>query len=81
MNVSIGIAATITAYAKMHMTPLLKDKSYNVYYTYTDSIVTYKPLVNSYIGKALGMLKLEYVISRGVFLLLKYIQLLVIQIK
>jgi len=44
MNVSVGIAAAITAFARMHMTPLLQDKSYNVYYTDTDSIVTDKPL-------------------------------------
>lgn len=27
MNVSVGIAAAITAYARMHMTPLLQDKT------------------------------------------------------
>lgn len=37
MNVSIGIAAAITAYARIHMTEFLQDSSYNVYYTVTDS--------------------------------------------
>jgi hypothetical protein len=31
MNVSIGIAAAITAYARIHMTEFLQDSSYNVY--------------------------------------------------
>ena len=62
MNVSIAIAAAITAYARMHMTPLLQDSNYNVYYTDTDSIFTDKPLTESYIGKGLGQLKLEYII-------------------
>lgn len=38
---------------RMHMTPLLQDKSYNVFYTDTDSIVTDKPLTDSYIGKGM----------------------------
>jgi hypothetical protein len=68
MSVSVGIAASITAYARMHMTPLLQDPSYNVYYTDTDSIVTDKPINEKFIGKALGQLKLEYNIVKGVFL-------------
>jgi hypothetical protein len=68
MNVSIGIAAAITAYARMHMQQFLQCKDYNVYYTDTDSIVTDKPISDSYIGKALGQLKLEYTIKRGIFL-------------
>lgn len=67
-NVSIGIAAAITSYARIHMQQFLQSKDYNVYYTDTDSIVTDKPLNENYIGKALGQLKLEYLISKGVFL-------------
>lgn len=63
MNVSIAIAAAITAYARMHMAQYLQDKSYNVYYTDTDSIITDKPIDSSHIGKALGQLKLEYIIN------------------
>ena len=59
-NVSIGIAAAITAYARIHMMQYLQDPSYKVYYTDTDSIVTNKPLSSDHIGKALGQLKLEY---------------------
>lgn len=67
-NVSIGIAAAITSYARIHMQKFLQSEDYNVYYTDTDSIVTDKPLNENYIGKALGQLKLEYSISKGVFL-------------
>ena len=68
MNVSIGIAASITAYARMHMQVYLQSKGYKVYYTDTDSIVTDKPISSEHIGKALGQLKLEYKIKKGVFL-------------
>lgn len=44
MNVSIGIAAAITAYARMHMMQYLQNKNCNIYYTDTDSIVTDSPL-------------------------------------
>ena len=68
MNVSIGIAAAITAYARMHMQEYLQNKDYKVYYTDTDSIVTDKPISSEHIGKGLGQLKLEYSITKGVFL-------------
>lgn len=68
LNVSIGIAASITAYSRIHMSQFLQSKDYNVYYTDTDSIVTDKALRDSFIGKGLGQLKLEYNIAKGVFL-------------
>jgi len=68
MNVSIGIAAAITAYARIHMMQYLQSEEYNVYYTDTDSIVTDKPISSDHIGKGLGQLKLEYSITKGVFL-------------
>lgn len=68
MNVSIGIAAAITSYARIHMTPYLQNKEYNVCYTDTDSIVTDKPISSEFIGKGLGQLKVEYKINKGVFL-------------
>jgi hypothetical protein len=68
MNVSIGIAAAITAYARIHMTPFLQDPSYNVYYSDTDSIVTDNTIDSKHIGSALGQMKLEYKINKAVFL-------------
>jgi hypothetical protein len=68
MNVSIGIAAAITSYARIYMNKFLQDKSYNVYYSDTDSIITDKPIDNKHIGKELGQIKLEYKISKGVFI-------------
>jgi hypothetical protein len=39
-----------------------------VYYTDTDSIYTNKPLPDNYIGKELGLMKLELVFNDAVFL-------------
>jgi hypothetical protein len=68
MNVSIGIASAITAYARIHMSTYLQNPNYNVYYSDTDSIVTDKPIDSKHIGKELGQMKLEYKISKAVFL-------------
>jgi DNA polymerase elongation subunit (family B) len=43
-NVSICIAAAITAYARMHMSQFKNNLDYNLYYTDTDSIYIDKPL-------------------------------------
>ena len=68
MNVSVGVASAITSYARIHMQQYLQNKDYNVYYTDTDSIVTDRPIDSTHIGKALGQMKLEYQISKGIFL-------------
>jgi hypothetical protein len=68
MNVSIGIAAAITAYARNHMQQYLQDKDLIVYYTDTDSVVTNKTLDNKHVGSSLGQMKLEYIVNKGIFL-------------
>lgn len=76
MDISIGISASITAYARIYMNQFLQNPNYKVFYTDTDSIVTDKPIDSKYIGTALGQFKYasalrqsaEYEISKGVFL-------------
>jgi hypothetical protein len=54
---NVAIAAAITAYARIHMIPLLQD--YDVMYSDTDSIFTYQPLPADLIGPGIGQLKDE----------------------
>lgn len=67
-NISIGIAAAVTAYARVHMSQFLGDKNLNVLYTDTDSIDIDKPLNPKFIGPELGLMKLEYIFDEAVFL-------------
>jgi len=67
-NISIGIASAITAYARIHMSQFKINPDYNLYYTDTDSIYIDKPLPNKYIGKELGLMKLEYKFNEATFL-------------
>jgi hypothetical protein len=68
-NVSVGIAAAITAYSRIHMSQFKNNLDINLYYTDTDSIYTDsdidKSLINS---KILGLLKLENVCEKAIFL-------------
>jgi hypothetical protein len=68
-NVSIAIAAAITAYARVHMSKFKNNPNINLYYTDTDSIYTDSELDSSFIdSKTLGKLKLEHVCKRAIFL-------------
>ena len=63
-NVSIPIAAAVTAYARIYMANLklnLLKQGISIYYTDTDSIFINKPLNDELIGPDLGLMKLEYV--------------------
>lgn len=64
----VGIAAYITAFARLKMFKLMKECQDELYYTDTDSIFTTKKLPNS---TALGELKLEYKVNEACFLLPK----------
>jgi len=75
-NVNISIAAAITAYARIHMSQFKNNDKYNLYYTDTDSAYIDKPLVNKYIGKELGFMKLECVCDDAIFLAPKVYSLL-----
>jgi DNA polymerase type B, organellar and viral len=68
-NVSIGIAAAITAYARIHMSQFKNNPNFILYYSDTDSIYVDKPLPDHLVdSKILGKLKLEYIIKKGIFL-------------
>ena len=68
-NVSISIAAAITAYARIHMTQFKNNPLINLYYTDTDSIYTDSEIDESLIdNKTLGKLKLENIADKAIFL-------------
>lgn len=68
-NVSVGIAAAITAYARIHMSQFKNNPNFNLYYSDTDSIYIDKPLPDSMISNTiLGKMKLEYVLNKAIFL-------------
>ena len=56
-NVSIGIAAAISAYSRIHMSYFKNNPDINIYYTDTDSIYTDSDIDESFIhNTALGKL-------------------------
>jgi len=67
-DVNIAIASAITAGARVHMSIFKNNPLFNLYYSDTDSIFIDMPLPLEFIGKQLGLLKLEYVINKAVFL-------------
>ena len=68
-NVSIGIAAAITAYARIHMSQFKNNPKINLYYSDTDSIYTDSDIDESLIdAKILGKLKLENISEKAIFL-------------
>ena len=68
-NVSISIAAAITAYSRIHMSQFKNNPEINLYYTDTDSIYTDSDIDESFIDeKNLGKLKLETTNKRAIFL-------------
>ena len=67
-NVSISIAAAITAQARIHMSKFLGNLDLKIYYTDTDSIDIAQELNSKYIGKGLGKMKLEYIFDEATFL-------------
>jgi DNA polymerase type B, organellar and viral len=68
-NVSIGIAATITAYARIHISQFKNNPNFNLYYSDTDSIYIDKALPDHMINsKILGKMKLEYILIDAIFL-------------
>ncbi len=68
-NVSISIAAAITAYARIHMSQFKNNPKINLYYSDTDSIYTDSDIEENLIDdKSLGKLKLESTNKRAIFL-------------
>jgi len=68
-NVSIAIAACITAWARVHMTIFKNNPKINLYYTDTDSAYTDSDIDDALIcDKTLGKLKLENISKKAIFL-------------
>jgi DNA polymerase type B, organellar and viral len=68
-NISISIAAAITAYSRIHMSQFKNNPDINLYYTDTDSIYTDSDIDSSFIHeKQLGKLKVENISEDVIFL-------------
>jgi hypothetical protein len=68
-NISIGIAAAITAYSRIHMSQFKNNPNIKLFYTDTDSIYTDSELDPYFIDeKILGKLKLENICEEAIFL-------------
>jgi hypothetical protein len=68
-NVSVSIAAAITAYARIHMSQFKNNHNFNLYYSDTDSIYIDRPLSDEFISSTiLGKMKLEYICKNAIFL-------------
>jgi hypothetical protein len=68
-NTDVAIAASITAYARVHMSQFKNNPKINLYYTDTDSIYTDSDIDESFIdSKVLGKLKLENICNKAIFL-------------
>jgi hypothetical protein len=68
LNISVPIAAAVTASARIHMSQFKTLKGITLFYTDTDSIDINKPLPSKFIGKELGFMKLEHIFNEAIFL-------------
>ena len=65
---NVAIAAAITAHSRMIQNRYKDQCTGDVYYQDTDSIVTDQPIDQQFIGKEIGLQKLEHIIKEGVFI-------------
>jgi len=68
MDVNIAIASAITAYGRIHMSQFKNNPNYKLYYSDTDCAVFDTLLPDELVGPGLGQMKLEHIITKGVFL-------------
>ena len=68
MDVNIAIASAITAYGRIHMSQFKNNPNYKLYYSDTDCAVLNTLLPAELVGPGLGQMKLEHVITKGIFL-------------
>ena len=70
MNVNIAIGLTVTSYARIIMSKFKNNNQLigNLYYSDTDSIFCDKPLPDKFVGKELGQMKLEHLLTKFVAL-------------
>ena len=68
LNISVPIAAAITAYSRIIINRYKHLEGYTPYYSDTDSIVLDRPLPDHLVNSDLGGMKLEHHVQEGVFL-------------
>ena len=68
LNMFVTVAAAVTASARIHMAKFKIMKEIVLFYTDTDSIDINKSLIKKFIGKELGVMKLEHIFNKAVFL-------------
>jgi len=68
LNISIPIASSITAMARVYMSQFKNNPLFDLLYTDTDSAFTDKAMDSKLIGNKLGQLKLEHEFLKAVFL-------------
>lgn len=68
-NTNIAIASAITAYARIHMSYFKNNPNFNLYYTDTDSAYIDAQLPDHMVSyKELGLMKLENVLTKAIFI-------------
>lgn len=68
LNISIPIASSITAMARVYMSQFKNNPLFDLLYSDTDSAFTDKAIDSKFIGKKLGQLKLEHDFVKVFFL-------------
>lgn len=69
LNINIAIGAAVTANARVYMSQFKNIQDFSLYYSDTDSIFIDKPLSQQLVSdKKLGLMKLEYVLTKFVAL-------------
>lgn len=67
-NISIAIASSVTALARVYMSQFKNRSDFKLFYTDTDSIHIDNPLDNKYIGGDIGKFKLEHIFDKAIYL-------------
>jgi len=76
-NINVAIASAITAYSRLHMTQFKNNPDYKLFYSDTDSIYINRPLPDHLVSQTeIGLMKLENIIKKGIFLAPKVYALL-----
>jgi len=68
LNISVPIAAAITAYGRIFMNKFKNLPGYELYYSDTDSVYLNKELDSKFVGTKLGQFKLERIFEKAIFL-------------
>ena len=67
-NVNVAIASSISAFSRIYMSYFKLMPGYKVFYSDTDSLDLNKPLPEEFVGKALGLFKLEHIWEKAIYI-------------